>query len=190
VRKKQPKKSAVKQRLPRGWTEEKIVELREQYENQTKEEQEAEHATAYSSNEPRVRDAADMLVESTVSITIVIADRSFVAQAATVAEQVTKRDAIHLGFTPGRMHPETTDSIPQRLIESELLPSNRHQERRGCISLGHGLKTEESLGGDGFVRSPIRDSESARPDDGLVINQGDCSSRHSVVLQERGNFAL
>jgi hypothetical protein len=47
MKKREPKKPAVKQRLPRGWTEQKIVELREHYEKQTEEEQEAEHEAAY-----------------------------------------------------------------------------------------------------------------------------------------------
>jgi hypothetical protein len=36
-----------KQKLPRGWTEEKIREVLEYYENQTEEEQVAEHEAAY-----------------------------------------------------------------------------------------------------------------------------------------------
>ncbi len=51
MKKHEPRKPAVKQRLPRGWTEKKIVELREHYEIQTEEEQEAEHEAAYSAGD-------------------------------------------------------------------------------------------------------------------------------------------
>jgi hypothetical protein len=42
-------KQAKKQKLPRGWTEKKIKDLLEYYENQTEEEQAAEHEAAYKS---------------------------------------------------------------------------------------------------------------------------------------------
>lgn len=38
-----------KQKLPRGWTEKKIREVLEHYENQTEAEQVAEHEAAYKS---------------------------------------------------------------------------------------------------------------------------------------------
>jgi hypothetical protein len=40
-------KKAKKQKLPRGWTEKKIREVLEYYENQTEEEKVAEHEAAY-----------------------------------------------------------------------------------------------------------------------------------------------
>jgi hypothetical protein len=40
-------KRAKKQELPRGWTEKKIRQVLEYYENQTEEEQVAEHEAAY-----------------------------------------------------------------------------------------------------------------------------------------------
>lgn len=39
---------AKKQRLPRGWTEKKIQELAEYYDQQTEDEQLAEHEAAYT----------------------------------------------------------------------------------------------------------------------------------------------
>jgi len=38
---------ASKQKLPRGWTEKKVRDLIDYYENQTEEEQAAEHEAAY-----------------------------------------------------------------------------------------------------------------------------------------------
>jgi hypothetical protein len=40
-------KKGNKQKLPRGWTEKRIREVLEYYENQTEEEQVAEHEAAY-----------------------------------------------------------------------------------------------------------------------------------------------
>jgi hypothetical protein len=40
-------KSLKKQKLPRGWTEKKVRNVLEHYENQTEEEQIAEHEAAY-----------------------------------------------------------------------------------------------------------------------------------------------
>jgi hypothetical protein len=40
-------KRATKQKLPRGWTEKKIREVRDYYESQTEDEQVAEHEAAY-----------------------------------------------------------------------------------------------------------------------------------------------
>lgn len=42
-------KRPKKQKLPRGWTEKKIRDLIDHYENQTEEEQVAEHEAAYMS---------------------------------------------------------------------------------------------------------------------------------------------
>jgi len=40
-------KSVKKQKLPRGWTKKTLREVRQYYENQTQEEQVAEHEAAY-----------------------------------------------------------------------------------------------------------------------------------------------
>jgi hypothetical protein len=47
MKKQNKNKRPKKQKLPRGWSEKKIRDLLEYYENQTEEEQVAEHEAAY-----------------------------------------------------------------------------------------------------------------------------------------------
>ena len=140
--------------------------------------------------QPGVGDAPDVLIERAVPVAVIVADRGLVTKARPMTEQVTKRDLVHLRFTPPRMDAEPGHRLLQWLVERQSSLIHGPQERRGGVGLGNRLKAEGRVRRDPSLSGSVRETESPCPDNRLVIDEGHRGTWDVVLGQEFRHVAL